>query len=74
MRPSAPSARHDTARHAGSFQILAYTSTAAPIPSEWAVSAPQLIDESKAEQVRLRSFSTAVHRVEAMVAYRRDEQ
>ncbi|KDN44518.1 DNA-binding protein [Tilletiaria anomala UBC 951] len=54
------------------FQILAYTKSTAPVPDEWVISSPQLIDEKKAEQVRLRSFSTAVHRVEAMVAYRRD--
>jgi mitotic spindle assembly checkpoint protein MAD2 len=56
----------------GSFQILAYTSINTPVPEEWAVSDAALIDEAKAEQVRLRSFSTAVHRVDAMVAYRRD--
>lgn len=58
---------------AGSFSILAYTSTSTPIPLEWAESSARLISEGEAEQVRLRSFSTHVHRVDAMVAYRRGE-
>lgn len=32
-----------------------------------------MIAEGQAEQVKLRSFSTAVHKVDAVVAYRRGE-
>ncbi|KAF8971403.1 mitotic spindle checkpoint protein MAD2 [Flammula alnicola] len=41
------------------FNILAYTSESA--------------DASKSQQVKMRSFSTDVHRIEAMVAYRYEE-
>lgn len=55
------------------FQILAYTNKDAEAPAEWIDSDARLIAEGQAEQVRLRSFSTHVHRVDAMVAYRREE-
>jgi mitotic spindle assembly checkpoint protein MAD2 len=63
---------------AGTFNILAYTSTSdaagedAPVPEQWAPSDAHLIDPSKVEQVRLRSFSTNVHKLEALVAYKLD--
>ncbi|SPO28490.1 probable MAD2 - spindle-assembly checkpoint protein [Ustilago trichophora] len=56
------------------FQILAYTNKNAQAPAEWIDSDARLIAEGQAEQVRLRSFSTHVHRVDAMVAYRREEE
>ncbi|KAJ1890386.1 Mitotic spindle checkpoint component mad2 [Coemansia sp. RSA 376] len=52
------------------FNILVYTCTDAEVPTTWTDSDPLHIKNP--EQVRLRSFSTDVHRVEAMVAYRRD--
>ncbi|WFD38022.1 Mitotic spindle checkpoint component mad2 [Malassezia japonica] len=55
------------------FQILAYTDSDVEVPVEWAESNARLIAEGQAEQVKLRSFSTHVHRVDAMVAYRREE-
>ncbi|CAO1628104.1 unnamed protein product [Jaminaea pallidilutea] len=56
------------------FQILAYTSKLdGPVPLEWQDSDARLIAEGQAEQVKLRSFSTAVHKVDAVVAYRRGE-
>ncbi|CAO1622377.1 unnamed protein product [Parajaminaea phylloscopi] len=56
------------------FQILAYTSRLdGPAPLEWQDSDARLIAEGQAEQVKLRSFSTAVHKVDAVVAYRRGE-
>ncbi|KAJ1023215.1 hypothetical protein NDA16_003368 [Ustilago loliicola] len=55
------------------FQILAYTNKDAQAPAEWIDSDARLIAEGQAEQVRLRSFSTHVHRVDAMVAYRKEE-
>ncbi|WFD30838.1 Mitotic spindle checkpoint component mad2 [Malassezia sp. CBS 17886] len=56
------------------FQILAYTDRDVEVPVEWADSSARLIAEGQAEQVKLRSFSTHVHRVDAMVAYRREEE
>nr|CDI54775.1 probable MAD2-spindle-assembly checkpoint protein [Melanopsichium pennsylvanicum 4] len=55
------------------FQILAYTNKNAQAPKEWTDSDPRLIQQGQAEQVRLRSFSTHVHTVEGMVAYRREQ-
>lgn len=55
------------------FQILAYTDSDVEVPVEWTESNARLIAEGKAEQVKLRSFSTHVHRVDAMVAYKREE-
>ncbi|KAI5123611.1 hypothetical protein M0805_003427 [Coniferiporia weirii] len=53
------------------FNILAYTSESADVPAdEWVDTDPLAIEASKSQQVKLRSFSTDVHRVEAMVAYR----
>lgn len=42
------------------------------MPEQWAPSDAHLIDPSKVEQVRLRSFSTNVHKLEALVAYKLD--
>jgi len=53
------------------FNILAYTSQSAEVPAdEWVDSDPLAIEAGKSQQVKLRSFSTDVHRIEAMVAYR----
>ena len=56
------------------FNILAYTSESADVPAgEWVDTDPLAIEASKSQQVKMRSFSTDVHRIEAMVAYRYDE-
>ncbi|WOO81262.1 Mitotic spindle assembly checkpoint protein MAD2A [Vanrija pseudolonga] len=54
------------------FTILAYTNDSpdVAIPQTWGDADPHLIDRGKVEQVRLRSFTTNVHSLEAMVAYR----
>ncbi|KAJ3552252.1 hypothetical protein NM688_g4251 [Phlebia brevispora] len=53
------------------FNILAYTSESADVPAdEWVDTDPLAIEARKSQQVKLRSFSTDVHRIEAMVAYR----
>ncbi|WVR03853.1 hypothetical protein IAU60_000850 [Kwoniella sp. DSM 27419] len=53
------------------FTLLAYTNDSdVAIPATWGDADPHLIDRGKVEQVRLRSFSTNVHSLEAMVAYR----
>ncbi|KAK1927515.1 putative mitotic spindle checkpoint-related protein [Papiliotrema laurentii] len=54
------------------FTLLAYTNDSpdVAVPATWDDADPHLIDRGKVEQVRLRSFSTNVHSLEAMVAYR----
>ncbi|KAI0734473.1 mitotic spindle checkpoint protein MAD2 [Fomitopsis betulina] len=53
------------------FNILTYTTESADVPAdEWVDTDPLAIEASKSQQVKLRSFSTDVHRIEAMVAYR----
>ncbi|ORY27436.1 putative mitotic spindle checkpoint-related protein [Naematelia encephala] len=54
------------------FTLLAYTNDSpdVAIPATWGDADPHLIDRGQVEQVRLRSFSTNVHLLEAMVAYR----
>ncbi|TPX55168.1 hypothetical protein PhCBS80983_g05541 [Powellomyces hirtus] len=54
------------------FNILAYTDKDAEVPAEWIDSDARLITKN-AEQVKLRSFSTSVHRVDGLVAYRMGE-
>ena len=52
------------------FNILVYTDRDVQVPTTWVDSDPHHVKNS--EQVRLRTFSTDAHRVEAMVAYRRN--
>ncbi|KAJ1643360.1 Mitotic spindle checkpoint component mad2 [Coemansia erecta] len=54
------------------FNILVYADSDAEVPTTWTDSDP--LHVKNAEQVKLRSFSTDAHRVEAMVAYRRDSE
>merc|ERR1712083_980241 len=53
-----------------SFDILIYTHTDTAVPTEWGESDPCYIINS--EEVKLRSFSTGVHKVEAAVSYKAD--
>ncbi|KAJ1568594.1 Mitotic spindle checkpoint component mad2 [Cladochytrium tenue] len=55
------------------FNVLAYTERDAPVPAAWVESDPRMIAGARSEQVRLRSFSTSLHKVDALVAYRVDE-
>ncbi|KAK7208490.1 mitotic spindle checkpoint component mad2 [Myxozyma melibiosi] len=50
------------------FNVLVYADGDTQAPSEWIDSDPKEIQN--AEQVKLRSFSTASHKVDTMVAYR----
>lgn len=50
------------------FDLLVYTDKDAEVPLEWEESDPQFINN--ATKVRLRSFSTKIHKVDAMVAYK----
>ncbi|KAK3567440.1 hypothetical protein QTP86_019830 [Hemibagrus guttatus] len=51
------------------FDLLIYTDKDLVVPEQWEESGPQLIDQS--EEVRLRSFTTSIHKVNSMVAYKR---
>lgn len=52
-----------------SFNILVYTGMDTKVPTLWQDSNAHLIS-GNAEQVKLRSFSTSVHKVDSLVAYR----
>ncbi|CAI5732706.1 unnamed protein product [Hyaloperonospora brassicae] len=53
------------------FDLLVYTDKNSEVPPMWEESDPRYIKDSA--EVRLRSFSTKVHKVEAMVAYKNPE-
>lgn len=53
------------------FDILAYTEGDAEVPpEEWKDTHGHLIEADKAQHVKLKSFDTKLHRIDAMVAYR----
>ena len=51
-----------------SFDLLVYADSAAKVPLAWEESDPRYIENST--EVRLRSFTTKIHKVDAMVAYK----
>ncbi|XP_010835247.1 PREDICTED: mitotic spindle assembly checkpoint protein MAD2A isoform X1 [Bison bison bison] len=51
-----------------SFDLLIYTDKDLVVPEKWEESGPQFITNS--EEVRLRSFTTTIHKVNSMVAYK----
>ena len=53
-----------------SFEVLVYTDSVVSVPDKWEESDPLIIANSMA--VRLRSFSTSTHKVDANVAYRQE--
>lgn len=54
-----------------SFDLLIYTDKYAEVPSAWDESDPKYI-VGGSQEVKLRSFSTKVHKVEGAVAYKYD--
>ena len=50
--------------------LQVYTSNECEVPSQWEESDPRYI--TNAAEVKLRSFSTKVHKVDTMVAYKMD--
>ncbi|KAF9583495.1 hypothetical protein BGW38_009340 [Lunasporangiospora selenospora] len=54
------------------WTILCQTERDVEVPATWSDADPHLVHN--AEQVRLRSFSTNLHRVDAMVAYRLQDE
>lgn len=55
-----------------SFDLLVYTKKDAAVPSKWEDSDPCYIMNS--QEVKLRSFTTSVHKVDSMVAYREADE
>ena len=55
-----------------SFDLLVYTKKEAALPSKWEDSDPCYIMNS--QEVKLRSFTTSVHKVDSMVAYREADE
>eukprot|EP00898_Chlorokybus_atmophyticus_P005782 jgi/Chlat1/6204/Chrsp44S05806 len=53
------------------FDLLVYTDAESDVPTEWEESDPKYIANSA--EVRLRSFTTKVHKVDAMVAYKQED-
>ena len=54
----------------GAFDLLVYTRKDCKIPDTWDDSAPCFINNC--QEVRLKSFSTSVHKIQAAVAYKMD--
>lgn len=59
---------NDFISNLGSFDLLIYTDKDLVVPEKWEESGPQFITNS--EEVRLRSFTTTIHKVNSMVAYK----
>lgn len=53
------------------FDLLVYCDKEADVPKKWEESDPKYL--VNAEEVRLRSFTTKVHKVDACVSYKADE-
>lgn len=53
------------------FDLLAYTNRDQEIPETWEESQARIIANS--QEVRLRSFSTSVHKVDTMVSYKGED-
>ena len=52
----------------GAFEILAYTNKDLNLPDTWGETGPMFIANS--QEMRLRSSSTSIHKVESMIAYK----
>ena len=55
-------------QEACTFDLLVYTASDIDVPQSWEESDPKYITHSN--EVRLRSFTTRIHKVDTMVAYR----
>jgi mitotic spindle assembly checkpoint protein MAD2 len=54
------------------FDLLVYTPSDCAVPAAWEESDPKYI--SKSSEVRLRSFTTRIHKVETAVSYRAPDE
>eukprot|EP00978_Attheya_sp_CCMP212_P009988 scaffold23950_cov56-Attheya_sp.AAC.1 len=55
-----------------SFDLLVYTNKTATVPKKWEDSDPRYIMNS--QEVKLRSFTTSVHKVDSMVTYKEADE
>eukprot|EP00586_Coscinodiscus_wailesii_P023604 CAMPEP_0172493206 /NCGR_PEP_ID=MMETSP1066-20121228/24588_1 /TAXON_ID=671091 /ORGANISM="Coscinodiscus wailesii, Strain CCMP2513" /LENGTH=222 /DNA_ID=CAMNT_0013263255 /DNA_START=89 /DNA_END=757 /DNA_ORIENTATION=+ len=55
-----------------SFDLLVYTNKTAVVPKKWEDSDPRYIMNS--QEVKLRSFTTTVHKVDSMVTYKEADE
>ena len=55
-----------------SFDLLIYTNVSADVPIKWEESDPRYILNS--QEVKLRSFTTSVHKVDSLVAYKEKDE
>mmetsp|Transcript_28135 Transcript_28135/g.32400 ORF Transcript_28135/g.32400 Transcript_28135/m.32400 type:complete len:226 (+) Transcript_28135:105-782(+) len=55
-----------------SFDLLVYTDKSAVVPTEWQESDPRYIMNS--QEVKLRSFTTTVHKIDSMVTYKEADE
>lgn len=55
-----------------SFDLLVYTDKAATVPKKWEDSDPRYIMNS--QDVKLRSFTTSVHKIDSMVTYKEADE
>eukprot|EP00794_Sanderia_malayensis_P017587 gene17587-19340_t len=53
-----------------SFDVLVYTDKDEEVPVQWEESDPHFI--AKSTEIRMKNFSTGVHKVDAMIAYKTD--
>ncbi|KAJ8319022.1 hypothetical protein KUTeg_004113 [Tegillarca granosa] len=53
------------------FDLLVYTDKDLEVPDNWGEDGPQFIANS--EEVRLRSFTTSIHKVDTMVSYKKTD-
>lgn len=54
-----------------SFELLVYTDKNTEIPIKWEESDPKYINNST--EVRLRSFTTKVHKIDTLVSYKNND-
>jgi mitotic spindle assembly checkpoint protein MAD2 len=55
------------------FNVLVYADADSEVPIDWGDSDAREIEDGRGEKVQLRSFSTANHRVDAVVSYRMED-
>lgn len=55
------------------FDLLVYTDKDICVPQKWADSDPCYVSSTHSSEVKLRSFTTSVHKIDSMVVYKQVE-
>jgi mitotic spindle assembly checkpoint protein MAD2 len=55
------------------FDLLVYTDKDICVPQKWADSDPCYVSSTHSSEVKLRSFTTSVHKIDSMVVYKQAE-